>query len=115
MKVRLTARVQILRERLRLAKLAGTVLKGEDEGFAYRFRSNEQAADLAAEVVEEWLQEHTIRKPDTNLDDILLIERIAGALFEAEGEWRQHTVENRDDYANKFVYQAEAVIEELEK
>lgn len=104
-----------LRERLRSAKLAGTVEKvREDEDYAYHFRTNEQAADVAAEIVDDWLKAHTIRKPEIAVDDILLVERIATALRDAETEWRRHDVVDRDDYADKFIYQAEAVIEELE-
>src|SRR4051812_38953758 len=107
MKARLTERLHVLRERLRSAKLAGTgkhEFVGGDGDYSYRFRSNEQAADLATRVVDEWLQGHTIRKLDVDLDDVLLIERIAGALRDAETEWRHHEVVDRDDYADKFIY-----------
>lgn len=113
MKGRLAERVHVLRDRLWAAKLAGRVVK-EDKDYGYHFRSNEQAADLAAQVVDDWLQEHTIRRPEVDLDAILLVERIATALRDAETEWRRHEVVDRDDYADKFIYQAEAVIEELE-
>lgn len=111
----LSERLHVLSERFRLAKLSGSTDVGEQGVYCYRFRSNGQAADLATTVVAEWLREHTVRKLDADLDSVLFIERIATALRDAESEWRNHEVADRDDYANKFIYQAESVIEELEK